>query len=141
MHVKLHVIAHCGNLTRPSIHPLGLSGQNFLYTPTAMSSELCPPYAPFFGFAGVASAVSGHLSIFFVLFRSLLCIDVADDIQQYVQVVYPFRLRSFGHVAVGAAFGTAKSGIGIAGLGTFKPELIMKASPNSRIIIPGDPAE
>ena len=28
--------------------------------------------------------------------------------------------------AVGAAFGTAKSGIGIAGLGTFKPELIMK---------------
>jgi V-type H+-transporting ATPase proteolipid subunit len=27
---------------------------------------------------------------------------------------------------VGAAFGTAKSGIGIAGLGTFKPELVMK---------------
>ncbi|KAG0703809.1 hypothetical protein DFH29DRAFT_981799 [Suillus ampliporus] len=51
-----------------------------------MSSELCPPYAPFFGFAGVASAVT-----------------------------------------VGAAFGTAKAGIGIAGLGTFKPELIMKS--------------
>lgn len=29
-------------------------------------------------------------------------------------------------LAVGAAFGTSKSGIGIAGLGTFKPELIMK---------------
>jgi hypothetical protein len=29
-------------------------------------------------------------------------------------------------VAVGAAFGTAKSGIGISGLGTFRPELIMK---------------
>lgn len=29
-------------------------------------------------------------------------------------------------IAVGAAFGTAKAGIGIAGLGTFKPELIMK---------------
>ncbi len=28
--------------------------------------------------------------------------------------------------AIGAAFGTAKAGIGIAGLGTFKPELIMK---------------
>ncbi|KAG1748621.1 ATP synthase subunit C-domain-containing protein [Suillus lakei] len=28
---------------------------------------------------------------------------------------------------VGAAFGTAKAGIGIAGLGTFKPELIMKS--------------
>lgn len=29
-------------------------------------------------------------------------------------------------LAVGAAFGTSKSGIGIAGLGTFKPELVMK---------------
>jgi len=28
---------------------------------------------------------------------------------------------------VGAAFGTSKAGIGIAGLGTFKPELIMKS--------------
>ncbi|GLB38546.1 putative proton-conducting pore forming subunit of the membrane integral V0 complex of vacuolar ATPase [Lyophyllum shimeji] len=49
----------------------------------------CPPFAPFFGFAGVASAMI--LS------------------------------------TVGAAFGTAKAGIGIAGLGTFKPELIMKS--------------
>jgi V-type H+-transporting ATPase proteolipid subunit len=32
------------------------------------------------------------------------------------------------NTAIGAAFGTAKAGIGIAGLGTFKPELIMKAS-------------
>ena len=29
-------------------------------------------------------------------------------------------------VAVGAAYGTSKAGIGIAGLGSFKPELIMK---------------
>jgi V-type H+-transporting ATPase 16kDa proteolipid subunit len=28
---------------------------------------------------------------------------------------------------IGAAFGTAKSGIGIAGVGTFRPDLIMKA--------------
>jgi len=49
----------------------------------------CPPYAPFFGFAGVASAM---------IFST-----------------------------VGAAFGTIKSGIGISGLGTFKPELIMKS--------------
>lgn len=28
--------------------------------------------------------------------------------------------------AVGAAYGTAKSGIGIAGVGTFRPDLIMK---------------
>jgi V-type H+-transporting ATPase proteolipid subunit len=54
-----------------------------------MPAELCPPYAPFFGFAGVASAM---------IFST-----------------------------IGAAFGTAKAGIGIAGLGTFKPELIMKS--------------
>jgi len=51
--------------------------------------SLCPPYAPFFGFAGVASAM---------IFST-----------------------------VGAAFGTSKAGIGIAGLGQFKPELIMKS--------------
>ncbi|RSH87272.1 v-type proton ATPase 16 kDa proteolipid subunit 2 [Saitozyma podzolica] len=52
-------------------------------------SELCPPWAPFFGFAGVASAM---------VFST-----------------------------VGAAYGTSKAGIGIAGLGTFRPELIMKS--------------
>ncbi|THV05321.1 vacuolar ATP synthase proteolipid subunit [Dendrothele bispora CBS 962.96] len=51
--------------------------------------SVCPPYAPFFGLAGVASAM---------IFST-----------------------------VGAAFGTAKAGIGIAGLGTFRPELIMKS--------------
>ncbi|KAF8336772.1 vacuolar ATP synthase proteolipid subunit [Amanita rubescens] len=49
----------------------------------------CPPYSPFFGFAGVASAM---------IFST-----------------------------AGAAFGTSKSGIGIAGLGQFRPELIMKS--------------
>ena len=34
-------------------------------------------------------------------------------------------------LAVGAAFGTSKAGIGIAGLGQFKPELIMKVRPVS----------
>ncbi|VDC00788.1 unnamed protein product [Peniophora sp. CBMAI 1063] len=52
-------------------------------------SGVCPPYAPFFGFAGVASSMV--LS------------------------------------TVGAAYGTAKAGIGIAGLGTFRPDLIMKS--------------
>ncbi|WVN88347.1 V-type proton ATPase proteolipid subunit 2 [Cryptococcus depauperatus CBS 7841] len=52
-------------------------------------SELCPPWAPFFGFAGVASAM---------IFST-----------------------------VGAAYGTSKAGIGIAGLGTFRPDLIMKS--------------
>jgi V-type H+-transporting ATPase proteolipid subunit len=32
---------------------------------------------------------------------------------------------------IGAAYGTAKSGIGIAGVGTFRPDLIMKVSDQS----------
>ncbi|KAG4301408.1 hypothetical protein PCK1_002334 [Pneumocystis canis] len=53
-------------------------------------SESCPVYNSFFGFAGVAAAMT--LS------------------------------------SIGAAYGTAVSGIGIAGIGQFKPELIMKVS-------------
>ncbi|EMR10037.1 V-type proton ATPase proteolipid subunit 2 [Pneumocystis murina B123] len=52
-------------------------------------SELCPSYSSFFGFAGVAAAMS--LS------------------------------------SIGSAYGTAVSGMGIAGIGQFKPELIMKS--------------
>jgi len=51
--------------------------------------ELAPKFAPFFGMAGIAFAMT------------------------------------FG--SIGAAYGTAKSGIGIAGVGTFRPDLIMKS--------------
>ncbi|OLN85735.1 V-type proton ATPase 16 kDa proteolipid subunit 2 [Colletotrichum chlorophyti] len=37
---------------------------------------------------------------------------------------------------IGAAYGTAKSGIGIAGVGTFRPDLIMKACFSIRCLIP-----
>lgn len=30
--------------------------------------------------------------------------------------------------AIGAAYGTSKAGIGISGMGTFRPDLIMKVS-------------
>ena len=36
------------------------------------------------------------------------------------------RVTESTSLAVGAAYGTSKAGIGIAGLGQFKPELIMK---------------
>ncbi|KAF1985426.1 vacuolar ATP synthase-like protein 16 kDa proteolipid subunit [Aulographum hederae CBS 113979] len=52
-------------------------------------SELSPKFAPFFGMAGIACAMT------------------------------------FG--CLGAAYGTAKSGIGIAGIGTYRPDLIMKS--------------
>jgi len=68
-----------------------LSFHHVLSLPAAIQFTMssCPPYAPFFGFAGVASAM---------IFST-----------------------------VGAAFGTSKAGIGIAGLGAFKPELIMRS--------------
>ncbi|KAF1816658.1 vacuolar ATP synthase-like protein 16 kDa proteolipid subunit [Eremomyces bilateralis CBS 781.70] len=54
-----------------------------------MESEFTPKFAPFFGMAGIASAMI------------------------------------FG--CVGAAYGTAKSGIGISGIGLYRPDLIMKS--------------
>ncbi|CAG8585745.1 10460_t:CDS:2 [Diversispora eburnea] len=39
----------------------------------------------------------------------------------------PVYASFFGFAAIGAAYGTSKAGIGIAGAGTFRPELIMKS--------------
>ncbi len=36
------------------------------------------------------------------------------------------RFHSLLQIAIGAAYGTSKAGIGIAGIGSFKPELVMK---------------
>lgn len=51
-----------------------------------------------------------------------------DGVQQYVVFVLFNSQEFIIQLAVGAALGTSKAGIGIAGLGTFKPELIMKVS-------------
>jgi hypothetical protein len=39
----------------------------------------------------------------------------------------PVGWRNSPNAGMGAAYGTAKSGIGIAGVGTYRPDLIMKA--------------
>ena len=49
-----------------------------------------------------------------------------DDIWMYVESVLHTRQQLIKHPALGAAYGTAKSGIGIAGVGTYRPDLIMK---------------
>ncbi|CAG9995790.1 unnamed protein product [Clonostachys byssicola] len=59
-------------------------------------SELAPKFAPFIGMAGIAAAM-----------------------------VFGYTKRIVD-TGLGAAYGTAKSGIGIAGVGTFRPDLIMK---------------
>ncbi|CAE6489847.1 unnamed protein product [Rhizoctonia solani] len=67
-------------------------------------ADPCPPFAPFFGFAGVASAIE--------------YLNRHDNVTK--------NCPWYG-IAVGAAYGTSKSGIGITGLGTFRPDLIMKS--------------
>ncbi|CAF0873075.1 unnamed protein product [Adineta ricciae] len=74
-------------------------------------TEKCPAYSPFFGAMGATAAVvfSGKLANF-------LTIAVA------------FKLIClFGFVALGAAYGTAKSGCGISAMAVMRPEFIMKS--------------
>lgn len=50
---------------------------------------------------------------------------------------FPNRTEANLDVGIGAAYGTAKSGIGIAGVGTYRPDLIMKVyfhAPNFRAV-------
>lgn len=43
------------------------------------------------------------------------------------------RPTTYTSIGIGAAFGTAKSGIGIAGVGTFRPDLIMKVKKDKHL--------
>lgn len=45
----------------------------------------------------------------------------------FVSFFFSFLFDSRRVAAVGSGYGTAKSGASIAGIGTFKPELVMKA--------------
>lgn len=53
-----------------------------------------------------------------------------DDIWLYAIHLFTRSIEAAGNTetttGVGAAYGTAKSGIGIAGVGTYRPDLIMK---------------
>lgn len=70
-------------------------------------------------------------------FRPCVLISSADVRSRWSSVVCPLAFQIVGIlflmiiVAVGAAYGTAKAGIGIAGLGGFKPDLVMKVSTTS----------
>ena len=69
--------------------------------------ETSPMYSPFFGVMGATSAMvfSGELTVFFCL-GIFLTIHIS---------------------AMGAAYGTAKSGTGIAAMAVMRPEAIMKS--------------
>ncbi|OAQ68435.1 vacuolar ATP synthase [Pochonia chlamydosporia 170] len=58
--------------------------------------------------------------------------ELAPKFAPFIGMAGIAAAMTFG--SIGAAYGTAKSGIGIAGIGTFRPDLIMKAFIMSGII-------
>ena len=81
-------------------------------------SELSPKFAPFIGMVCPALPIT---STSFAMFR-ISGIAPADNYAGVQGGIAAAMI--FG--CAGAAYGTAKSGIGIAGVGTFRPDLIMK---------------
>jgi hypothetical protein len=58
-----------------------------------------------------------------------------DDLWLYDIQLFTFdRVPSLQATGMGAAFGTAKAGIGIAGIGTYRPDLIMKVDILDRVL-------
>lgn len=77
-------------------------------------SELSPKFAPFIGM--VRSSNTGS-----TCWQIRLTNPAISSEQGGIAAAMIFG-------CAGAAYGTAKSGIGIAGVGTFRPDLIMKVS-------------
>lgn len=74
-----------------------------------MSSELCPVYAPFFGAMGCTSAIV------------FTCTSHPSVTRNYANSYPTFHLSG-----IGAAYGTAKSGVGISAMSVLRPDLMMK---------------
>jgi V-type H+-transporting ATPase proteolipid subunit len=74
-------------------------------------SELCPDFAPFFGFAGSCVALSFACTLWYLFFDLIL--RCSHTISQ--------------SAGLGAAYGTAKAGVGISALGVTHPGLVMKS--------------
>ncbi|KAK3330488.1 V-type proton ATPase proteolipid subunit 2 [Apodospora peruviana] len=91
----------------------------------ATPSELAPKFAPFIGMSGIAAAMVFGIYINSALGPPPLSpITVSRQRKPNNSTHEPTDADSLS--GMGAAYGTAKSGIGIAGVGTFRPDLIMK---------------
>lgn len=75
--------------------------------------ELSPVYTPFFGVMGASAAM-----IFTGFFHSAVLSAIHPCSLSYIFILF---------LALGAAYGTAKSGTGIAAMAVMRPELIMKS--------------
>lgn len=67
--------------------------------------------------------INGNLYLLMVLFKR----TIYNYFITYHVINYIFNLSFFSFVAFGAAYGTAKSGTGIAAMSVMRPELIMKS--------------
>ena len=76
---------------------------------TTVSYETCPTSAPFFGFMGVTAALC--FASMANIFSSMIC----------PSLLYLFCCNS---IDIGAAYGTAKSGVGISSMGVMNPQLV-----------------
>ena len=87
--------------------------QNRNLCTAAARKEQCPPSAPFFGFMGCAAAL--------VFACELPC--------SWLRPVSRLALRQFffAYSGLGAAYGTAKSGVGVANMGVLHPDVVMKS--------------
>ena len=80
--------------------------------------------APFFGFLGAAAALVFSCTIWFLHSPDLLSLFFPELI--LIQI-WSDPIRSDYVSGMGAAYGTAKSGVGVASMGVMRPELVMKS--------------
>ena len=88
-------------------------------------NPLCPPSAPFFGFMGAAVAL-----IFASALPPLPPLPSAPRGGVCVRGSCQHQSATPGRspcADLGAAYGTAKSGVGVSSMGVMKPDLIMKS--------------
>lgn len=72
---------------------------------STISYETCPTSAPFFGFMGVTAALCFASELLKIRWRLMTLTRFTD---------------------IGAAYGTAKSGVGISSMGVMNPQLVMR---------------
>lgn len=97
---------------------------------STVSYETCPTSAPFFGFMGVTAALcfaSEKICIVFAVMLIAICNQwiYALFYTTYYSLIFQLHFI-FYYLDIGAAYGTAKSGVGIASMGVMHPGLVMK---------------
>ena len=91
-----------------------------------VSYETCPTSAPFFGFMGVTAALcfASKFQRNYVIYFLFLFLTF-KNVLIYIIVIFVYKQPIF-LLDIGAAYGTAKSGVGISSMGVMNPQLVMR---------------